>query len=67
MHHFLYHWLLAFLPIGTVLILMTKFNWGGGKAGAAGWLTTLTVAWAAFGATPRILAYSQMKGHYVYV
>jgi len=62
MNNFFYLWILAFLPIGAVLILMTKFNWGGGKAGAAGWLITLVIAWAAFGANPRLIAYSQMKG-----
>lgn len=58
----IFSWLLAFSPIGVVLVLMIGRNWGGGKAGAAGWFTALAAAWLGFGATPRILAYSQMKG-----
>ena len=59
---FLFKWLAAFSPIGVVLILMIGFNWSGGRAGAAGWFTALIAAVAAFGATPELLAFSQMKG-----
>jgi lactate permease len=56
------YWLLALSPIIVVLILMIGFRWGGAKAGPVGWLTALVVSLAFFGATPRLLAYSQLKG-----
>ena len=59
---FLLKWLAAFSPIGVGLILMIGFNWSGGRAGAAGWFTALVAALVFFGATPELLAFSQMKG-----
>ncbi|KIX12843.1 L-lactate permease [Dethiosulfatarculus sandiegensis] len=59
---FLFKWLLAFSPIAVVLILMIGFNWGGGRAGAAGWFTALIVAVAFFGAGSNLLAFAQTKG-----
>ncbi len=68
------YWLLALSPIIVVLILMVGFRWGGAKAGPVGWLTAITVSGchcerseaipslAFFGATPGLLAYSQLKG-----
>jgi lactate permease len=59
---FIWKWLFAFSPIATVLILMVGFNWGGGRAGAAGWFTAVIASVLFFGATPNLLAYAQMKG-----
>ena len=59
---FFVKWVFAFLPIAVVLILMIGFDWSGGKAGAAGWMTALIVSLFFFGAHPRLLAYAQMKG-----
>lgn len=59
---FLLKWLFAFSPIAVVLILMIGFNWGGGRAGAAGWFTAVISSVAFFGATPKLLALAQMKG-----
>jgi len=56
------YWLLALSPIIVVLILMIGFRWGGSKAGPVGWLTAIVVSLAFFGATPGLLAYSQLKG-----
>ncbi len=56
------YWLLALSPIIVVLILMIGFRWGGSKAGPVGWLTAVVVSLAFFGATPALLAYSQLKG-----
>jgi lactate permease len=56
------YWLLALSPIIVVLILMVGLRWGGSKAGPVGWLTAIIVSLAFFGATPRLLAYSQLKG-----
>jgi lactate permease len=55
-------WLLAFSPIGVVLILMIGYRWGGSRAGAAGWFTALIVSIAIFGGHPKLLAFAQMKG-----
>jgi lactate permease len=61
-HWFLVKWLLAFSPIAMVLFLMVFRDWGGGRAGAAGWFTALIAAALSFGAHPELIAYSQMKG-----
>lgn len=55
-------WLLALSPILVVLILMVGFSWGGSKAGPVGWLVALIVAALFFGAGPRVLFYSQIRG-----
>ncbi|NRA87895.1 MAG: L-lactate permease [Rhizobiales bacterium] len=55
-------WILAALPILTVLILMTRFQWGGARAGAAGWFIAMIVAALFFGAELEILIHSQTKG-----
>jgi len=55
-------WFFAFSPIAVVLVLMIWFDWGGGRAGAAGWFTALIVSAALFGATPELLALAQTKG-----
>ncbi|MCC6147556.1 MAG: L-lactate permease [Anaerolineaceae bacterium] len=55
------NFLLALSPILTVLVLMVVFQWGGAKAGASGWLAALFVSLLFFGATPSLLAYSQMR------
>lgn len=54
-------WLAAALPIIVLLILMVGFNWGGGKAGAAGWLTALLVSVTVFGGNSRLLAFASTK------
>jgi lactate permease len=55
-------WIFAFSPIFTVLVLMIFKNWSGSRAGAAGWFVALIAATLFFGAHPKLLAYSQMKG-----
>jgi len=55
-------WLLAFSPIAVVLVLMVGFRWGGRKAGPAGWVVAVLVAWLFFGAGPDVLIYSQVRG-----
>ena len=60
--NFLIQWIFAFSPIAVVLVLMIGFNWGGGRAGAAGWFTAVISSVVFFGATPKLLALAQMKG-----
>ena len=59
---FIFKWIVAFSPILTVLVLMIFKNWSGSRAGAAGWFVALIAASIFFGAHPKLLAYSQMKG-----
>lgn len=59
---FIWKWFFAFSPIAMVLVLMVGFNWGGGRAGAAGWFTAVIASVLFFGATPKLLAFAQMKG-----
>ena len=59
---FILKWIVAFSPILTVLVLMIFKNWSGSRAGAAGWFVALISASLFFGAHPKLLAYSQMKG-----
>ncbi len=58
----LLNWLFAFSPIAVVLVLMVGFRWGGSKAGPAGWVVAMIVAWLRFGAGLEVLAYSQLRG-----
>jgi lactate permease len=55
-------WLLASLPVLTVLILMLRFRWGGARAGTVGWFVAIAIAAARFGAGARLLGYAQLKG-----
>ena len=55
-------WLLASLPILTVLLLMLRLRWGGARAGTVGWLVALLVAALRFGAGWQVLACAQLKG-----
>lgn len=54
-------WPLAVSPIPVVLVLMVGFRWGGASAGAVGWFMALLAALLFFGATPELIAYSQLK------
>ena len=58
----LINWLLAFSPIAVILVLMIGLRWGGRRAGPAGWVVAMAVAWLRFGAGPRLLLYSQGRG-----
>ncbi len=52
---------LALLPIVVILSLMLAFRWGASRAGAAGYLVALGLAWWAFGLGPEGLAYAHAK------
>jgi lactate permease len=54
-------WLLAALPVATILVLMVGFRWGAAKAGPAGWLVAVILAASYFGAGIEILAAAQVK------
>jgi lactate permease len=54
-------WLIALSPLIVVLILLVGLRWAGSQAGAVGWLVALFVGLVFFGATPRLLVYSQLK------
>ena len=55
-------WLMAFSPIAVVLVLMVGLRWGGKSAGPVGWVVAIVVAWLYFGAGPRVLLTSQLRG-----
>ena len=55
-------YILALLPILSVVFLMTARRWGSVKAGPAGWLVGLLVARLAFGMNWDIWWVSQGKG-----
>ena len=52
---------LASLPVLVILALMIGRRWGASRAGGAGYLTALAVAWGYFGAGPRVLAFAHAK------
>jgi len=54
--------LLASSPISVILFLMVGLRWGAARAGPAGWLTAFIVGFLFLGATPELLAYSQLRG-----
>jgi lactate permease len=53
--------LLAIAPILLILTLMLGMRWGAARAGGAGYLVTLLIAVAYFGAGPELLAYVHAK------
>lgn len=55
------NWLLALSPIAVVLVLMVGFKWGGQRAGPAGWVVGLLVAWLFYGAGAEVLFWSQVQ------
>lgn len=55
-------WLIALLPIATVLALMLFKRYSGGKAGAISWIVAMVVAYVAFGADIKTLAMGTGKG-----
>lgn len=59
------NWVLAFLPILTVMVLMLAFKWGGMRSSAASWIVTAIVSLLFFGGTWRILAWSQIKSMFL--
>lgn len=58
-------WLLAALPILLLVILILGFGWSAARAGPAGWLAAVAVAWIAFGAGPDVLAVAQAKAFFL--
>jgi lactate permease len=55
------NFILALLPIITILILMVGFRWGASRAGGAGYLVALLIAVTAFRAGPVLLAVAHGK------
>ncbi len=53
--------ILALLPILIILLLMLGFRWGASRAGAAGYLAALVVAFVFFGAGSELLAFAHSK------
>ncbi|HHY46228.1 MAG TPA: L-lactate permease [Firmicutes bacterium] len=56
------NWLMALLPIVAILVLMVKFRWSGGKAGALSWFISVLIAYAFYGADSYLVAMSSIKG-----
>ncbi len=56
------NWLLAFLPILMILIMMIKFHWSGGRAGAASWLIAFFICVLFFGANNKLISVASIKG-----
>lgn len=52
---------LAASPILLVLILMVGFQWGGSKAGIAGWIVAIIIAVAQFGAGVDVILYAHVR------
>ncbi len=58
---------LAFSPILLILALMLGLRWSASRAGSAGYLLAMLVAWEYFGATPEILAFAHVRGFFLAV
>ena len=52
---------ISLLPILIIIYLMIWRRWGSVRAGAAGYLSALVIAFGFFGANPVLLAYAQAK------
>ena len=50
------NWLLALLPVLTVLVLMVGIGWGGSRAGSAGFAVTLGLSLIVFGGDLHLVA-----------
>ena len=50
------NWLLALLPVLTVLLLMVGLGWGGSKAGSAGFICALLLSVSVFGGDLTLVA-----------
>jgi len=50
------NWLLALLPVLTVLLLMVGLGWGGSRAGLAGFVVALVLSLTVFGAELQLVA-----------
>lgn len=59
--------ILAITPILLILVLMVGFRWGAARAGAAGYLSALTIALLFFGAGPVLLAFAHAKAWFLTV
>ncbi len=51
----------AAIPPLLVLVLMVGFRWGGSRAGAAGWLSAVVLAFVAFGANVEVMAAAHVR------
>ena len=56
---------LALLPLLMILVLMIGLHWGGARAGAAGWLTTLVIAAVFFQAGLDVLGWAQIRAFFL--
>ena len=55
------NYILASIPIIIILVLMVGFRWGAARAGGAGYLSALIIAFLFFGANPELLAYAHAR------
>jgi lactate permease len=55
------HFILALIPILTILFLMIGLRWGAARAGGAGYLSALLIASLFFGAGPTLLAFAHTR------
>jgi lactate permease len=53
--------ILALTPIVVILVLMVGFRWGAARAGGAGYLSALIIAFLFFGAGPELIAYAHTR------
>ncbi len=60
-HHHMGIFLAAF-PLLVILVLMLGLKWGGVRAGAVGWLSSLLIAVLWFDAGPFVLFWAQVRG-----
>lgn len=61
----LINWLLAATPIISFLVMMLVFHWGGSRAGALSWLSTVIIAWLFFGADITLVGYTYVKAFFL--
>jgi len=57
--------LLSLVPILLILILMVGFRWGAARAGAVGYLSAFLIAFFAFGAGPKLMAYTHARAFFL--
>ena len=58
-------WLLAGAPVIIFLVVMLGFKWGGSRAGAFTWISTVIIAWVFFGANFHLIAFTYIKAFFL--
>ncbi len=58
----IFHWVIALIPVITILVLMMFFRWSGGKSGAFSWILVAIISFLVFGGNFNLITIASLKG-----